>query len=146
MLEQADLFSASVQGAISVQSGWYLVPSKESTAESQIMIFDVPGLHSNYYQGQKSEWIVNAIDRIAFYKCGDPERVPSKAEIELASDILVSLTEAGALFPQALEKVIYMNAWEKGADAGFRGEPKEANIYEACTPQFEAWIDGWESN
>lgn len=146
MSEQIDLFFSATDRVIPVASGWFIAPSKKSTVVNQSLYFDLSGIPSTYYAGQKSEWVLNGIEKSAFYADGDPDRIPSKAIIDQASDLLIKLTNAGELFPETLERVIYYHAWEKGANAGFENMPEVNNPYDFGSPEFKAWSDGWLDN
>lgn len=143
---QHDLFVINRTSRVPVSAGWFICPDAKTTAENQLLVFDLPGVVATHDSGQRSKWLLNGIDKIALCIDGDQSRIPSKALIENASHILVELTNSGRLFPQEIGKVIYANAWSKGADAAFNGQLLSSNMYAFGTVQFDAWRDGWFSH
>ena len=94
---QSSLFSDS--SLIDLSNGWKLEVNPETTAQNQILIFDVPGAKAAHHTGQKSTWLINGIKRRASYVRGDDSRKPPKKIIEQGCELLKELTDSGRLFP-----------------------------------------------
>lgn len=138
-MKQIDCFESSFRNLIPVLGCWYLHPSKQSTAEYQELIFLAPGLKSSY-------WILNAIEKNITHFEGDHSNRPTADVIDEASSMLISMSKQLLLFPLPLERVIYNNAWSKGAEKGFNNDDVSSNPYELHTLEHKAWLDGWISN
>ncbi len=138
-MKQIDCFECNFRNLIPVLSCWYLNPSRQSTAEIQELIFLAPGLNSSF-------WIINALDKTITYLEGDHTNCPTSEVIDEASAMLMTLTKQCLLFPLPLEKVIYNNAWCKGAEKGFNNDDITSNPYGLNTIGHQAWLDGWVSN
>ncbi len=141
MGQQIDLFYNN--DLIQVADGWFLKLRKESTAQNQQLIFDVPGAKAMHHTGQKSYWLIDGIAGEVYYSNGDCSRKPSKNVVQIAIDKLKEATDSGLLFPATWNGLLEDYAYSNGYDSGFDSNPSRCNKYKEGSREERLWNEGF---
>lgn len=81
-----------------IGEGWYVEYNSDSALRHLDLVYDRPGSPAQYHGGQQSFWILNAVDKKAFYADGDPYRKPNVHTIGRASAAAKQLDQEGLLW------------------------------------------------